>query len=300
MGLPKTAAADAADQPARVMADPQTRSLGADRVGAWWLSLIAGYVDTAGCLALFGLFPSHVTGDLVSIGALTAAYPKPGALARIAMLPLFMAAVAAAAVTARWARRRGGSPMLALLLVMTAGLAVFCAVGVAFESGTHGPDGWPVILVGGAAVSAMGIQNALMREALEGQLPTTVMTGNLTAFTMHLVDLVGTVVSAADPTRDLALARIRTKLVHFGGPLSGFIAGVAAGGFATGRLGLASIAVPALLCAGLAARAFWRSRPSEVSPLSSGVFRRVESPHYRASLAASEHDTERVRMPRKG
>src|SRR5258708_940196 len=68
---------------------------GNDLVTAVLLSAVAGYVDTAGFLALFGLFTSHVTGNLVTAGAALARRAPEGVIARLAMIPIFMLSVAA-------------------------------------------------------------------------------------------------------------------------------------------------------------------------------------------------------------
>ncbi|WP_164045026.1 DUF1275 family protein, partial [Serratia marcescens] len=52
------------------------------------LSFNGGYVDTAGFLALQGLFTAHVTGNFVTLGA-SLALGTTGALAKILALPVF-------------------------------------------------------------------------------------------------------------------------------------------------------------------------------------------------------------------
>src|ERR1700761_7671562 len=52
------------------------------------LSLNAGYVDTAGFLALHGLFAAHVTGNFVTLGA-SLALGTSGATSKLLALPVF-------------------------------------------------------------------------------------------------------------------------------------------------------------------------------------------------------------------
>src|SRR5437016_11352882 len=52
------------------------------------LSANAGYVDTAGFLALNGLFTSHVTGNFVTLGS-SLVLGTSGALAKVLALPVF-------------------------------------------------------------------------------------------------------------------------------------------------------------------------------------------------------------------
>jgi uncharacterized membrane protein YoaK (UPF0700 family) len=59
------------------------------------LSLNAGYVDTAGFLALQGLFTAHVTGNFVTLGA-ALALGTSGVIAKLLALPVFCAVVIAA------------------------------------------------------------------------------------------------------------------------------------------------------------------------------------------------------------
>src|ERR1700732_1368600 len=58
------------------------------------LSLNAGFVDTAGFLALQGLFTAHVTGNFVTLGA-SFALGTSGAVAKLLALPVFCAVVVA-------------------------------------------------------------------------------------------------------------------------------------------------------------------------------------------------------------
>src|SRR5580698_6249094 len=61
------------------------------------LAAIAGYVDTLGFVALFGLFTAHVTGNFVLIGAEVANVGQ-GVLVKIMAFPAFIAGVAVSSV----------------------------------------------------------------------------------------------------------------------------------------------------------------------------------------------------------
>ena len=56
------------------------------------LSFNGGYVDTAGFLALQGLFTAHVTGNFVTLGA-TLVTGAHGVLPKLLALPVFCAAI---------------------------------------------------------------------------------------------------------------------------------------------------------------------------------------------------------------
>jgi len=236
-----------------------------DAVSAALLSAVAGYVDTAGFLALYGLFTAHVTGDLVTAGAIVAERLRFGASARLAMIPTFMASVAATALFARAIRRRGNAPLVALLALMTLALATFCATGVALRPFAKGPDEWSVMLIGATGVIAMGVQNTLMRDALRTLSPTTIMTGNLTQFTIDLVEILLPMGGGDGGEGDLQKrTRVRTevtaRLVKFGLPLGGFVLGAALGARLTSSFGLWSIALPTFIVGGLTVVAWRRSR----------------------------------------
>jgi uncharacterized membrane protein YoaK (UPF0700 family) len=77
------------------------------------LSGTAGCVDTAGFLALQGLFTAHVTGNFVTLGA-SLVLGTTGAIAKLMALPVFYAVVVAtrlvgSAMTARGGARSGSS-----------------------------------------------------------------------------------------------------------------------------------------------------------------------------------------------
>lgn len=64
-----------------------------DRTLPFALAFVAGFVDTCGFVALFGLFSAHVTGNFVLLGA-SLIRPHAGVIAKLLALPVFMAAVA--------------------------------------------------------------------------------------------------------------------------------------------------------------------------------------------------------------
>ena len=223
---------------------PSLRVFGSDALGAVLLSGVAGYVDTASFLALFGLFTAHMTGGLVTAGTTVTDKLKLGAGTRLVMIPIFMASVAATTLFARAMRRKGNPTLAPMLALMTAALGIFCVAGVTLRPLANQPDAWAVVLIGGAGVVAMGIQNTLMRNALSSYSPTTIMTGNLTQCTIDLIEFLFPPAEGKAKGRALARRTAAQRLKKFGFPLLGFMNGALLGAWLTRVVGLASIAVP--------------------------------------------------------
>ncbi|MBC8133541.1 MAG: DUF1275 domain-containing protein [Deltaproteobacteria bacterium] len=227
------------------------------------LSGVAGFVDIAGFIALFGMFTAHVTGNLVAFVGVVADPTAVGAVARLAMLPVFMTSVAVAALLTRTIRRRGGAPLRPLLTLMAMALAGFCLAGGAFHCAARVRHDWVVTVVAGIGTAAMGVQNTIMRDILKRHSPTTLMTGNLTTFTIELTDIL-LPTHAGDL---LERARNRQRLAASGTPLACFLVGAIVGGCLTSLVGLWSIAVPAV-CTGVLSYASQKgARKIVVKPL---------------------------------
>lgn len=147
----------------------------------------AGFVDTAGFIALFGLFTAHVTGNFVLIGASIAEFHS-GIVAKLLALPVFIIGVALAHLFVIRQQRRGIDAAPALMCGEIVFLAAFMAMGLA---GTPflDADAPVTIATGMLAVIAMAIQNAASRTVFATLSPTTVMTGNVTQIVIDLVDL---------------------------------------------------------------------------------------------------------------
>ena len=142
------------------------------------LALTAGYVDTVGFVALFGLFTAHVTGNFVLIGS-ELANPTHGVLIKFLAFPAFIIAVAAARLMVVRAERLGRNAALQLLAVQGVLLIAFMVTGwcaLPLED-AHSPLALTAGLLGAAA---MGTQNAASRLVWSSLAPTTVMTGNVT------------------------------------------------------------------------------------------------------------------------
>lgn len=154
-----------------------------ERLATAVLSWVAGYVDTAGFLKLNGLFTAHVTGNLVVAGAELAGDEERAVWVRLAVIPVFIAAVVITSVIAQTRQ----SSLSSLLWFEAVTLLAFAGIGVALvPAQTQQVEAITMFMVGSAGVFAMGVRNALMRESLSYMAPTTVMTGNLTQFTDRL------------------------------------------------------------------------------------------------------------------
>jgi uncharacterized membrane protein YoaK (UPF0700 family) len=168
------------------------------------LSFNGGYADTAGYLALQGLFTSHVTGNFVTLGA-ALALGTSGILAKLLALPVFCVVIVLTRLASHTLVPRSWPAFETLLsaevLLLLAGAGLAIGLGP-FLNG----DTWPAIVTGMTLVAAMAIQNAVQRIHLGSSPPTTIMTGTTTQIMIDLADLLR---GLAPDERAAALARLR-------------------------------------------------------------------------------------------
>ena len=193
------------------------------------LSLNGGYVDTAGFLALQGLFTAHVTGNFVTLGA-SLVLGISGVLAKLLALPVFCVVVILTRLAGDRLRRRGLPALAALLgtkLVLLIAGAVLAIRFGPFASG----DSAAAIVTGMVLVAAMAIQNAVHRVHLAAAPPSTLMTGTTTQIMLDLGDLIG---GTAPEARPALIARLK----RMAAAVAVFAAGCAAAalGFAFGNV----------------------------------------------------------------
>ena len=186
------------------------------------LGLIAGYVDTAGFVALFGLFTAHVTGNFVLIG--TEIARPSGAhvlLLKFLAIPAFAAGVVLARLFDVRCAHRGTNPARPLLLMELLLLVGFMLAGLV--AGPVMDAQAPLVLICGMLGAAgMGVHNAAGKLQFARIAPTTVMTGNVTQL---LVDMTDIVTGHANDA-------VRARFVKFLWPVLAFAVGCIAGGTA--------------------------------------------------------------------
>lgn len=208
------------------------------------LAFTAGFVDTCGFIALFGLFTAHVTGNFVLIGAELVG-PSQGILTKLLALPTFVVAVALTRLAVKAIEAAGRAPLLPLLVAQGLLLLVFMAAGMAVSPPSR-PDAWPELVTGLIGVVAMAIQNAKARLLLATATPSTVMTGNVTQLVIDLVDL-------ATPVAPEVRRQAASRAAKMAPAVAAFALGCAAGAFGYASAGFACLAVPVLVVFGLAA-----------------------------------------------
>jgi uncharacterized membrane protein YoaK (UPF0700 family) len=176
------------------------------------LSLNAGFVDTAGFLALQGLFTAHVTGNFVTLGA-SLALGTSGTIAKLLALPVFCAVVIAARLFGTLLSNRSVCAFEVLLGIKVV-LLIFGAVLAIHFGPFHDGDSGEAILTGMVLVAAMAIQNAVHRVHLGSDPPSTLMTGTTTQVMLDLADRIyARTGETAKPTT--RLVRMSTNIVVF-------------------------------------------------------------------------------------
>ncbi|WP_374382420.1 YoaK family protein [Dongia sp.] len=204
------------------------------------LAFTAGFVDTVGFVALFGLFTAHVTGNFVLIGA-SLIDLHAGLLTKLLALPLFVITVALTRLFILRQERRARDAAMPLLLGELLFLGLFLACGSALAPFDHA-DSAAAMVTGFSAVVAMAIQNTASRTIFAALAPTTVMTGNVTQIVIDLVD-----VALVDEQKE-AKARLR----KMSPPVLTFAVGALTGALAYGFVGFAALAAPIVAIAGVA------------------------------------------------
>ena len=204
------------------------------------LGFTAGYVDTVGFVALFGLFTAHVTGNFVLIGS-ELAHPTHGVLIKFLAFPAFIAAVAMSRMLALYADRRWNSAARPLLALQVLLLAACMLSGWRAQPIVDASAPW-VLATGVLGAAAMGVQNAAGRLAFSNLTPTTVMTGNVTQLVIDVVDL----------ARGAADDALRGRIQKFLWPVLAFGAGAICGAFIFLQISLWALALPLIILASLA------------------------------------------------
>jgi uncharacterized membrane protein YoaK (UPF0700 family) len=204
------------------------------------LSLNGGYVDTAGFLALHGLFTTHVTGNFVTLGA-ALVLGTSGAVTKLLALPMFCVVVIAVrflSVSLVATRLPALRTILGFkLALLIAGAALAIRLGP-FDSG----DGWAALSTGMTLVAAMAIQNAIHRIHMGSLPPTTIMTGNTIQIMIDLADLLRGV--PAD-----ARGAIQVRLSRMSSSVTAFALGCAAAALIYAKQGVWCFAIPPVVAA---------------------------------------------------
>ena len=151
------------------------------------LGVNGGFVDTAGVLALQGLFTAHVTGNFVTLGA-AVVFGTSGTAAKILALPTFCAVILLARLASHGLVVRGIAVLRTLLTLKVALLAAAGALAIRYGPFSNGDSGL-ALTTGLTLVSAMAIQNAAHRIHLGSAPPSTVMTGTTTQMMLDVADL---------------------------------------------------------------------------------------------------------------
>ena len=211
------------------------------------LGLLAGYVDTLGFVALFGLFTAHVTGNFVLIGSELARPSGNSVLIKFLAFGAFVAGVAATRLYILSLERRGTAPLRPVFGLQLVLLIGFMLAGLA--AGPLTVSDTPLALLAGAVgAAAMGVQNAAAKLLLSSLTPTTVMTGNVTQLVIDLVDV----------ARGGADQAIHRRCAKFLWPILAFGAGCIGGAFAYIYAGFYGLLPAIALLAWLA----WDAKPA--------------------------------------
>ena len=176
-------------------------------------SVLAGYVDTAGFLAIEGLFTAHVTGNYVTLAA-SLVHGAPGAVPKLLALPVFCAVIVATRLVSFQLPRLGLPILPTMLAVETGLLALAAAVAIWFGPFRDG-DAWTALATGMALVSAMAIQNASHRIHYPASAPTTIMTGTTTQIMIDLADLLRPIPADERTEAKSRLRRMAPNVVAF-------------------------------------------------------------------------------------
>jgi len=218
------------------------------------LAMIAGYVDTVGFIALFGLFTAHVTGNFVLLGAEVAGVGQ-GALLKLLAFPSFIVGIALGSVIFKFTERHQSPNAASVLYLLQAALLVSFLVTGMLITPAMGSDASMVLLCGVLGTMGMGVQNARGKLLQVSGLPNTVMTGNVTQIVLDVIELIHR--GAAGGHGQQVSERLKWTLAA----MCGFAAGAILGALAYMQFSFVAIALPVAVLLALA----WNRRAAHAS-----------------------------------
>jgi uncharacterized membrane protein YoaK (UPF0700 family) len=202
------------------------------------LSFNGGFVDTAGYLALQGLFTAHVTGNFVTLAA-ALIHGTSGVIAKLLALPVFCLVIFVTRLVSFNLPRHGRPVLETMLSLKLLLLAIGAVLAIA-----HGPfadgDSSYAIATGMILVAAMAIQNAVHRIHLPTMPPTTLMTGTTTQIMIDLADMAHGLQPGTESV-------IRVRLGRMAVAVASFAAGAAAAALLLAKVGNWCFLVPPLV-----------------------------------------------------
>lgn len=213
------------------------------------LAFLAGYVDTLGFIALFGLFTAHVTGNFILIGAALADSSQMSILLKFLAFPAFIIGVAGARLFIVAIQQRNGAALpwtMSLQLVLLVGFMVCGIIATPVQSPT---SGWG-ISAGLLGTVAMGVHSAISRLLLSHLAPTSLMTGNVTQV----------VIDAVDVLRGGADGATTERCMKFLWPVLSFGVGAIVAAFGYHAIGFVALLLPIAILAVLVAGELARAR----------------------------------------
>jgi uncharacterized membrane protein YoaK (UPF0700 family) len=202
------------------------------------MGFLAGYVDTLGFAALFGLFTAHVTGNFVLIAVALADPGQTPTLLKLLAFPAFILGVAACRLLVAGCERRAVSATKPAYLLQLVLLLGFLVCGMLAEPVSRHVNVL-AMAAGLLGAAAMGAHSAASKLLLAHLAPTSMMTGNVTQL----------VIDTVDRLRGTADAATRARCAKFFWIIVAFALGCGAAAFAYMAVGFAALAVPAaILC----------------------------------------------------
>ena len=146
------------------------------------LSLVGGWLNTVGFIALFGIYTNHVTGYIVAAGKETI---QGGFGLWILFIGIFIFTISLTTwCEQRW-KDKYPNILLGFFIAETILLLLFMLAGIIF-SPFYTLAEFGAILTAMLGIAAMGIRNAIIRTILSSMTTSTLMTGNIAQLTIDM------------------------------------------------------------------------------------------------------------------
>lgn len=199
------------------------------------LGFLAGYVNTLGFVALFGLLTALITGNFVLIGASLVSESSSAVLMKFLAFPAFILGIAAIRILTIWLdnKQQQNLQIQLTVLLQLVLLVAFMVVGLVASPIGKEPTTLAMIC-GMLGAAAMGAHSAYTRLLLPHLAPTSMMTGNVTQIVLDLIELMSGKGDAAT----------KSRVFKSFWPIAAFATGALVAGFCYMQAGFWALLVP--------------------------------------------------------